>query len=397
MNNAINVGFFLHQTNWNGGLNYISNLVTAITSSTSKRVSPKIFIGKKFNGELPHLEGVYIKTALLDRWSILWIFDQILKRIRLGDGLILFLLLKKNNIDLISHASPMKSWYRVPCISWIPDFQHLHNKNFFKNEEVQTRNEGIQNLIDSADAIILSSNHALNDLKNNFSLKSSTKTYVLHFHSVLTAKLGGGASKSELIEKYKLGQDWFYIPNQYWAHKNHKLVIRALGEVLESGLDISIVSSGSTEDYRNPDYFQEILSLIDEKGVSGHFHILGSIPYCDVVELIKASVAIINPSLFEGWSTTVEEARALNKKILLSRIPVHIEQAPLGALYFDVDNHLELADCLRSVYEFYLSANKINSEAHSLDLDNAERILGFANAYEKIVLDVHAKSRSDFT
>ena len=40
-----------------------------------------------------------------------------------------------------------------------------------------------------------------------------------------------------------------------------------------------------------------------------------------------ASVALLNPSHFEGWSTTVEEARALGVPMLLSDLDVHLEQA----------------------------------------------------------------------
>lgn len=44
--------------------------------------------------------------------------------------------------------------------------------------------------------------------------------------------------------------------------------------------------------------------------------------------LMKHAIAIINPSLFEGGSTTVEEAKSLLKVIILSGIPVHREQNP---------------------------------------------------------------------
>ena len=43
---------------------------------------------------------------------------------------------------------------------------------------------------------------------------------------------------------------------------------------------------------------------------------------------MRQSVAVLQPSLFEGWSTTVEEAKSIGKTILLSDIPVHREQAP---------------------------------------------------------------------
>ena len=51
------------------------------------------------------------------------------------------------------------------------------------------------------------------------------------------------------------------------------------------------------------------------------------IPKNDVSKLIYKSKAVINPSLFEGWNTSVEEAQNTKKKIILSDIAVHREQA----------------------------------------------------------------------
>jgi glycosyltransferase involved in cell wall biosynthesis len=51
----------------------------------------------------------------------------------------------------------------------------------------------------------------------------------------------------------------------------------------------------------------------------------------------------LQPSLFEGWSTTVEEAKSLGKKLLLSDIAVHREQNPPESVFFDPKNSEELA------------------------------------------------------
>ena len=50
---------------------------------------------------------------------------------------------------------------------------------------------------------------------------------------------------------------------------------------------------------------------------------------------MRSSVAVINPSLVEGWSTSVEEAKSLRVPLVLSNIPVHREQAIRDAIFFD--------------------------------------------------------------
>lgn len=45
---------------------------------------------------------------------------------------------------------------------------------------------------------------------------------------------------------------------------------------------------------------------------------LGLVPRSDVIALMRYSISLINPSFFEGWSTTVEEAKSMGKQIILS-------------------------------------------------------------------------------
>ena len=101
---------------------------------------------------------------------------------------------------------------------------------------------------------------------------------------------------------------------------------------------------------------------------------------------MRASDAVLNPSLFEGWSTTVEEAKSLGKRVVLSDIPVHREQAPAGAVYFPPRNPKALADVLRGV----LSDRDAGGEMRRAERAKAlmpMRRRDFALGYERIVRD----------
>jgi glycosyltransferase involved in cell wall biosynthesis len=54
---------------------------------------------------------------------------------------------------------------------------------------------------------------------------------------------------------------------------------------------------------------------------------------------------MINPSYFEGWSTTVEEGKSFSKRLILSDINVHREQSP-NSLFFNPNSPEELANCI---------------------------------------------------
>ena len=89
------------------------------------------------------------------------------------------------------------------------------------------------------------------------------------------------------------------MPNQFWKHKNHLLVIDAIKILTVEFPNILIVCSGQTKDYRNPDYFKQLEKHIFENGVSKNIKILGHIEYEFVKLLMLNSMALINPSLLK--------------------------------------------------------------------------------------------------
>ena len=61
---------------------------------------------------------------------------------------------------------------------------------------------------------------------------------------------------------------------------------------------------------------------------------------------MRVCTALINPSLSEGWSTTVEEGKSLGVPMLLSDLRVHREQAGDRAYYFDPEAAGQLASLM---------------------------------------------------
>ncbi|MER8775718.1 hypothetical protein NKH79_13690 [Mesorhizobium sp. M0977] len=110
--------------------------------------------------------------------------------------------------------------------------------------------------------------------------------------------------------------------------------------------------------------------------MSGHFRHLGLVPYEDVFGLNAASDALINPSLFEGWSTTVEEAKALGTRMLLSDISLHREQAP-NATFFPVDDAVALASAMVTMSQ---GPARTHEKAEKLRADHAARRQMYADA-----------------
>jgi glycosyltransferase involved in cell wall biosynthesis len=145
-----------------------------------------------------------------------------------------------------------------------------------------------------------------------------------------------------------------FLPNQYWLHKNHRLVIDALHVLRRQGRPAPLViSTGKTQDLRDPTAFDSFRAALAEYGVAEDYWVLGVIDRQHMLVLMSHSMAVLNPSRFEGWSTTVEEAKALGKTLLVSDIAVHREQVQgrRDAKLFGTDDAPALAEHLAQLQE----------------------------------------------
>jgi hypothetical protein len=102
------------------------------------------------------------------------------------------------------------------------------------------------------------------------------------------------------------------------------------------------------------------------------------------VQLFRRAAAVIQPSLFEGWSALVEDARTLGKRIYVSDIPVHREQQPTDGVFFHPDRPEELAELVARDWPDLKPGPDLvrESEAH---VQQRSRALAFARAFHQIV------------
>lgn len=378
---AIRVGFVLgnYDAGWLGGMNYFRSLVTALRLLPTKRLEPVIFTGTKAGPELIQSLGAVeiVRSALLDNRSLLGLVQRSSRKLFRRDPL-LASLLKRNRVRILSHHRPIRAGADFSALGWIPDFQHLHLPEFFSDKERHARDAEFRYIADFSDVLIVSSESARADLCG-FAPEAARKSRVLRFVPALPS-LDTLPAKSHLEAKYRIEDPYFYVPNQFWIHKNHAVIIDALSTIRKSGSRMKVIASGSTHDPRHPHHFTTLMRRAQDNGVADDFTPLGIIPYPDLIGLMRDSLAVINPSLFEGWSTTVEEAKVIGKSVILSRIPVHVEQSPANGVFFDAGDHLALAQAMLDVAG--------RGRLPPIPAPPTEARLVFAETYERIVMEL---------
>jgi glycosyltransferase involved in cell wall biosynthesis len=232
----------------------------------------------------------------------------------------------------------------VAQMHWIPDLQHRALPENFSRLGRLRRDIGYQRLIRRARAVIVSSNAVADAVRSAYP-RSRPKLRVLHFRTVVTDDVTA-TDPRDVVERSDLPDRFVLLPNQFWSHKNHATAFGALDQ-----LELPIVCTGEPTDYRRPHYAEALLEEVHRAGYGDRVRVLGVVPRSDYLQLVRAASVVLQPSLFEGWSSIVEDARAFGKPIALSDIDVHREQDPERGFFFSPRDAQALAKAVNAAAE----------------------------------------------
>lgn len=331
---------------WLGGVNYFRNLIKAANTYSAGRFRIVLLTDKP--EQFADLEGSHVEIVMcrmLDfRSSPIAFGSRILQRVTHRNPALLSII-RRHGPDVISHghAGVQAS---IPTLPWMPDFQHRALPHLFSAREHAGR-ESLMKTYGKLGHLLLSSESARKDFEQYYSSMDAVKVHVLRFPAFGVASRQPTKSLAQLRERHSIPERYIYLPNQFWAHKNHGVVIEALAQTRS---DVTVVCTGSTSDLRDDRYFGELMNRVQLAKLQSRFRLLGLVEYGDVVALMHHAAAVLNPSLFEGWSTTVEEAKAQGKLMILSSLRVHLEQAQEHrARFFSPEDASTLAQLLDEV------------------------------------------------
>lgn len=334
---------------WTGGVNYLENLLSALAAQPDCKVQTVLLAGTDTAPELLARLSPYLAEPPI--LSSVWNNNKQMRLARrmYGFGLQRDYLAEREfrraHIDIVfQHAAWYGCRFGIPTLAWIADFQHRRLPTMFSKSNYYWRDVGYWALSHCATHIMVSSQDAKRDCEL-FYPTSRGRVDAVPF-AVRVAAVENFAELQKIRNLYGLPEKFFFMPNQLWKHKNHLNVIEALNRLMQSDGNVVIVASGNPKDGRHPDHPRHVLDLVKNCGLEEKFIFLGLIPFQHILPLMRLSAGVVNPSFFEGWSTTVEEAKAVGAPLLLSDLPIHREQTEGQAAFFDPDNPENIAAVL---------------------------------------------------
>lgn len=315
-------------TTWAAGQYYVENLLLALT-----RLSESVEITVLYGPEKPQWNAEPLRITRFDyrdidpRYSI---FEKLVNRAcKLVFGKIsIEKRIRGKDYDAIF---PVGRTCEYPfnlaqnLVFWIPDFQDNHYPENFTSDELSKRRIERQKIADSDAFVVLSSQSALKDFLQFFP-DQRCKSFVLPFrvyHHIETA------DEKSVLAKYAVKpQQYFICANQFWRHKNHQIIVKAVELLVKTNpeSDFKVLFTGRESGFANDGAAKEAKAMVDDRKLNDYIHFLGFIDRSEQLLLMKNSVAVLQPSFFEGWNTSIEDAYALGVPVVASNISVHCEQ-----------------------------------------------------------------------
>lgn len=254
-------------------------------------------------------------------------------------------------------------------IYWKADFQENYFPQYITAVEmnwVKAFFKHLQNN-DSNSTLVLSSYDCKNDLEKFYpEIKNPVKLF--RFVSHIPKQLNYD-NITTIQQKFNITLPYFIVCNQYWPHKNHLVVLKAIHQLKqENKLNFQVVFTGKTNSIRGNEYFTKLKNFITENNLANDIVITDFVERNEQLILMKKSIAIIQPTTFEGWSTVIEDGKALNQYIIASNIKVNMEQIQENVSFFNAEDSNELSKILAN---FSINKPVIQIKEYSKNIEDS--------------------------
>ena len=250
-------------------------------------------------------------------------------------------LAEEENIDIFWFTYPADVDLTTPFIYTIWDIGHRVMPAFPETTKPAYRWNGHEQqcarMLAKATFILTGNETGKKEILDNYSVMDN-KIRIVPFPITFFCYGEEEKPKFELPEKY------FFYPAQFWPHKNHICIVKALAELQKKGIDAHVIFTGS--DKGNKAYIQQ---MTKELGVENLVNFAGFVTYEEMKYLYTHAAGTIFASLMGPNNIPPIEAVYLQCPLIITDIPGHVEQMGDGALYFNGYKSEELADRMEAL------------------------------------------------
>lgn len=252
-------------------------------------------------------------------------------------------LIRKENIEVLfitSQLQNMPNW-SIKVITPVHDLMHRYEPDFPEVKcDSQRRDSILKCQAKYADYILTDSQLGRKQFIESYMETGEKKAKVVGLPFVVPDHI------YQVKEEYVQTPDkYVFYPAQFWKHKNHINLVKAIQILRETILDIHLILVGSEKNNG-----EEIKKYIADNKLESYITILGFVSDENLAYLYKHAVGMIMPSYFGPTNIPPLEAMALGCPVAVSNKYAMPEQVGEAGLLFDPDSPEEIAECIRKLW-----------------------------------------------
>jgi len=153
-------------------------------------------------------------------------------------------------------------------------------------------------------------------------------------------KEGSDTLTEDVVKKYSLENKYIFYPAQFWPHKNHVYIIKAMHILTQDyHINLGAVFCGSDRGMLG-----KINEMVTAAGLENNVKLLGFVSGTDLVALYKNALAVVMPSYMGFSNLPPIEAVYWGVPVFYSDLPQFHEQMGDSVIYVDLKNPADLAN-----------------------------------------------------
>lgn len=254
-------------------------------------------------------------------------------------------LLRSHGVEFVWFLSPRSKGTSLPFMTIVLDLQHRLQPQFPEvsaSGEWQKRERHNRRWFPRA-SVILTGTRAGRDEITRFYGIDEQRIRILP-HPTPASVLNADCNSS--LKGDGLEPGFLFYPAQFWTHKNHLNLLKAIAQLRDEGLVLRAVFTGA-------DYGAErtVREEITKLNLTDQVRMLGFVDHDQLVALYRNALALTYVSFFGPENLPPLEAFALNCPVIAANVSGAQEQLGDAAILVDPAEPAEIAADIRRVSE----------------------------------------------
>ena len=251
-----------------------------------------------------------------------------------------------SNCDVVLYPSQDCLAYQTNkrSIAAIHDLMHRYEPHFeeYQHGEHARRDRHYSAMCQYASAILVDSKIGRQQVIESYQVDED-KVVILPFVPPFYLL---DSREVDVKQKYNLPERFIFYPAQFWEHKNHLNLFKAIKSLKDDGIDVDLVLVGSKDNN-----YEKSMAAIKELGLDDRVHVLGYVSNNDMYSLYKNAVAMVFVSLIGPTNIPPMESLLLGCPLICSNAYAMPEQVGDAALLVEPKDPADIARKIKRIWQ----------------------------------------------